>query len=220
MKYKYARTPHLPFSLGRTSDDKTLKSVSHFDGKDVTITIKMDGENTSLYKDGFHARSLDSRHHPSRDWLAAFHSSFAHDIPEGWRICGESLYAKHSIEYKDLPSYFMGFSVWDETNTALDWDKTKEFLELLTIDVVPELYRGPFDEAEIKRLVKDLDLEHEEGLVVRLSGRIPYADFEKSFGKWVRPEHVQTNSHWMHSSIIPNLLAKNASFLKRDRFTN
>lgn len=35
----------------------------------VVITEKMDGENTTLYRDGLHARSLDSRHHPSRNWV-------------------------------------------------------------------------------------------------------------------------------------------------------
>lgn len=70
---------------------------------------------TSLYiVNGFHARSVDSRHHISRDWLAQFHSSIAYNIPEGWRICGEYLYAKHSIFYENLPSYFLGFSIWNE----------------------------------------------------------------------------------------------------------
>ena len=37
---KYPRTPHLPWSLGRTSDDKVLSSVSHFLGENVVVTEK------------------------------------------------------------------------------------------------------------------------------------------------------------------------------------
>jgi len=76
---KYPRTPHLPWSPGASDDDITQRSVSLFDGVDVVVTEKMDGENTSLYSDHSHARSLDSKHHSSRDWLKRWHSTIAHD---------------------------------------------------------------------------------------------------------------------------------------------
>ena len=50
-------------------------------GEDVKE--KMDGENTSLYQDGFHARSIDGRHHSSRDWVKGFWAQIAQDIPFG-----------------------------------------------------------------------------------------------------------------------------------------
>ena len=36
-------------------------------GKQVIVTEKMDGENTSMYRHRIHARSIDSLPHPSRD---------------------------------------------------------------------------------------------------------------------------------------------------------
>jgi len=204
---KYPRTLHLPFSQGVSSDDKVLRDLTPFEGEDVVATLKMDGENTSLYTRGFHARSLDGRHHPSRDWLKAYHSTFAHDIPEGWRICGENLYARHSIAYEALPSYFMGFSVWNERNQALSWDDTLEFFALLGITPVPQLYRGPFDAALFERMARSWNTERDEGFVVRKAGSIRYEDFSSSVAKWVRPAHVQTNEHWMHAAIVPNKLA-------------
>ncbi|WP_126223385.1 RNA ligase family protein [Burkholderia ambifaria] len=203
-RQKYPRTPHMPFSPGATLDDKTLRSLAHFRGEEVVITLKRDGENTSLYRDGFHAKSINSRHHPSRDWLAGWHARFAHEIPDGWRICGENLYARHSLAYTDLPSYFMGFSVWDETNTALAWDDTLEVFALLDIVPVPEVWRGLFDEAVLHRLVRELDTTQEEGLVMRRAGRIRFEDFGRAYAKWVRADHVQTDEHWMHASIVPN----------------
>jgi len=92
--------------------------------RDVVVTEKMDGENTTLYSDGLHARSVDSRHHPSRAWIKAFHAQWRHLIPEGWRLCGENLFAQHSIHYERLPSYFMLFSIWDEHNHCLSWNET------------------------------------------------------------------------------------------------
>ncbi len=70
-KYKYHRTPHLPFSEGATSDDKILKTDDHFYRmEDVVVTIKMDGENTTVYPDGtFHARSIASKLSDYLFWL-------------------------------------------------------------------------------------------------------------------------------------------------------
>jgi RNA ligase len=105
-RYKYPRTPHLSFSPGVSEDDIQLNSNQIFANSDIVITEKLDGENTTFYPDYLHARSLDSRHHPSRTWVKALHASIAHNIPLGWPICGENLYARHSIAYKNLKSYF------------------------------------------------------------------------------------------------------------------
>ena len=112
MEYKYPRTMHFPFSPGMTNDDKVIKNYDRFEGQEVVITEKMDGENSTLYRDYCHARSLDSRNHVSRDWLKRFHREFAYRIHPEVRICGENLYASHSLFYDDLESYFYGFSIW------------------------------------------------------------------------------------------------------------
>ena len=59
--YKYPRTFHLPWSPGVASDDKVIESLDAFVGREVVVTEKMDGENSSLYSNGhIHARSMDS----------------------------------------------------------------------------------------------------------------------------------------------------------------
>lgn len=204
MKYKkYPRTLHLPFSEGATSDDKFLKDFSAFNGAEVVVTLKMDGENTTLYNDHIHARSLDSDNHYSRNWVKQFHSSFAHDIDDRMRICGENMYAKHSIHYKNLKSYFYGFSIW-ENEMCLAWDKTLEYFELYNITPVEVLYSGIYDESILINLAKNMDKSVNEGFVVRLSKSFSYNDFYKSVSKYVRANHVTTDSHWKSSSIIRN----------------
>lgn len=203
MLFKYPKTYHVPWSLGITSNDKKLSSMSFFEGKRVIVTRKMDGENSSLYRDYYHARSLDGKHHPSRDWLKNFWSGIAMDIPDGWRVCGENLFAKHSIHYKNLKSYFLGFSVWNG-QYCLDWDSTQEWFKLLSVTPVPVLYDGIYNEKTIKSLWKDSDgLEH-EGYVVRVAEGFDYPDFSKRVAKFVRLDHVQSEDHWMHSVILKN----------------
>lgn len=208
---KYPRTHHLPWSDGVNSDDRVIDSLDAFIGQRVIVTEKMDGENTTLYCDNLHARSVDGRSHPSRNWVKQLWSRISADIPEGWRVCGENLYAKHSISYTELPTYFMGFSVWNERNICLGWDETQEWFSLLGITSVPVLYDGVFDEKIIRALWDDSAKERSEGYVLRLAAPIAYGDFRRKFAKFVRKGHVQTSKHWMHGQRIePNQLAKPA----------
>jgi hypothetical protein len=206
---KYPRTWHLPWSPGSTSDDRVLPDVSHFEGRRVIATEKMDGENTTMYNDYIHARSVDGRSHVSRDWVKNYHARFAHDIPDGWRVCGENLYAEHSIRYDALASYLMGFSIWNDKNICLSWDETKEWLQLLGIVPVTVFYDGLFNEEKIKWLYDDKkDWSQREGYVLRVADAFAYSEFDKSVAKYVRREHVRTTKHWMHGQPVnPNQLA-------------
>jgi hypothetical protein len=98
---KYPRTFHLPYSPGTTSDDKKLDNDLDFVGSEVIITEKLDGENTNMTFDRIWARSVDSKDHPSRNWVNGFWNQLKYDLPVGLRICGENVYAKHSIHYKN-----------------------------------------------------------------------------------------------------------------------
>jgi len=50
----------------------------------------------------------------------------APDIPAGWRICGENLFYKHTIPYRDLHTMFYVYSIWNEANECLSWADTLE----------------------------------------------------------------------------------------------
>lgn len=206
---KYPRTHHLPWSPGLTDDDRMLKSTEHFEGRRVIVTAKMDGENTSMYREHIHARSIDSRGGEDRAWVKNFWASICYEIPEDWRICGENLWAEHSIHYTGLESYFYGFSVWNERNVCLSWDDTTEYFSLLGITPVPVLYDGIWEEGKVRAIEKDLVWERDEGYIVRLADAFPYADFKKSLAKFVRKGHVQTAKHWRQGrAFIPNELKK------------
>jgi hypothetical protein len=184
-----------------------LSSVAHFEGREVVVTVKMDGENTTLYRDGIHARSLDGASHESQAWVRALQGRIGRDIPEGWRVCGENLFARHSIGYQGLPSYFMAFSIWNERNETLSWDETVEWAALLDLVTVPVLWRGTWDEAAIKGLYQPtLDGNPMEGYVVRVAASFPYEAFAKSLAKFVRSNHVQTTEHWKSQAVVPNKL--------------
>jgi hypothetical protein len=195
---KYPRTYHLPWSENMNEDDRMMPDVGMFHMKQVVVTEKMDGENTTMYRDYIHARSINSRSHESQDWVKQFWSQIAHEIPSGWRVCGENLCAVHSIYYPALPTYFMGFSIWDDRNTCLEWNATLEWFELLGITPVPTLYLGVYDQVQIQEKWRVKEWGASEGYVVRLSDEIPYGQFRHSVGKFVRKNHIQTVKHWRY----------------------
>jgi len=217
VRIKYPRTPHFMWSRGVASDDQLLAYLRHWIDQPVVITAKMDGENTTIYGDGLHARSIDSRSHPSRSWVQQWSATWRHELPRGWRVCGENLYARHSIHYRHLTSYFYGISIWNDENLCLAWDDTTMYFTLLGITPVPELWRGVWS-PRTERWLRDGALAAEthagdplEGYVVRLAGPIRYRDFSDSVAKYVRAHHVQTTDRWSRDQIVPNRLRQSDS---------
>lgn len=211
---KYPRTFHLPWSESRTEDDKTLTPAQvekMFLGKEVVVTEKLDGENTTIYSDGYcHARSMDSAHHVSRSYVKGIAAQVSCDLPAGWRLMGENLYAQHSIEYSDLPDYFILFGIADENDNALPWNDVEEYADLLGLNTAPVIYRGTYDEEKIKRLKPSSSKfgGDAEGYVVRTVSGFPMGNFSRHVAKFVRKGHVQTKDHWMHTQIVPNKLSR------------
>lgn len=195
---KYPRTWHLPWSPGMHKDDRKMTNVASFVGERVIITEKMDGENTSLYNDHIHARSVESQTHESQSWVKNMWANIHNDIPDGWRICGENLYAKHSIGYNQLPSYFLGFSIWDDKNICQSWDDTLYWFGLLDIQPVPWMYDDIFSMIAVNDLTKQQDWNKKEGYVMRVASEIPYGEFSRKVGKYVREGHISTVPHWRY----------------------
>lgn len=226
MRVKYPRTPHLPWSVSKTHDDEDIHDLTNFYEQEVVVTEKMDGECTTIYPDGTcHARSTDSQHHPSRSMVKALASQIGHEIPVGWRVCGENMYAYHSVIYTDLPSYFLVYGIYNEHDHCLSWKDTVETCAMLGLSTVPVLYTGVWDEGLIRGLwtgkgrcptfeskitqpefPKDFEPCDAEGYVVRLASEFPRASFSTCVAKYVRAAHVQTNSHWMKKPVVPNKL--------------
>lgn len=209
MYTKYPRTPHLPWSPGISSDDIHGNQDSVFDllsCGSVVITEKMDGESTTMYRDHIHARSINSSHHPSRSRVKQIHSEISHLIPEGWRVCGENMQAKHSIYYGQLPDWFLVFSVWTAENQCLDWANTLDWIELLGLKPVPILFQGDIDVSHLQEMHHSLDLDQQEGFVVRSFDAFDFSVFDKNVFKWVRKNHVGTDQHWMNSIMVENVV--------------
>lgn len=211
--FKYPSTFHLPMSPGIGREDRILKSIDHFSGKQVIVTEKMDGENTTMYLDNIHARSLDSRNHPSRNLVKGIWGGIRYLIEDGYRIVGENVYAKHSISYENLQSFFYGFAMYDPNNMCLSWVETVRRFKEIGIVPVTTFHAGEFNMDLILMIFdeykKNIESQGQEveGFVLRLADEFHYDDFDASVAKYVRAGHVQTDKFWMNQPVVPNELS-------------
>lgn len=202
---KYPRTYHLPWS-NLLKDDRILQDDSNFIGKRVIVSLKMDGENTTMYNDYIHARSLESSSHETRNWVKGLWARTSYMLDDNMRICGENLFAVHSVRYDNLKSYFMMFSMWSD-NKCLSWDETVEYAEIIGLDIVPVIYDGIYNKDKIIKTFIPRE-KNNEGYVIRIADEFNYIDFRRSVAKFVRPEFRQvvnnSHGHWISKKVEVN----------------
>lgn len=214
---KYNRTFHFPWSPGATNDDKIATSIESLIKVPIVITEKMDGSNTSLEADGCYARTHSGPPtHASFDGLKALHAKIKFDIQNNIQIFGEWCYAKHSIEYNELPDYFLMFGVrklLGDDHYWYSWDDVELFADYYGLFTVPVLFRGIVNsEKELQDLVNSFMNQPSacggirEGVVARVYGGFSDKNFSSSVMKCVRANHVQTSEHWKDQEITRNKL--------------
>lgn len=161
------------------------------------MTEKRDGENTTLYPDNaYHARSLDGHGSAYQSWIANMWAERFQGLPSGFKVCGENLFARHSIGYEDLDSYFEVFAVIDAANSRLPWGDVEGWTRALRLKTVPVLYRGRFDELLIRNLWAGALADHAEGYVVAVDDAFDMSVYGRHVAKFVRTGLVQSQTHW------------------------
>ena len=200
---KYPRTFHLPWSPGRSSDDKVSQNVTSLVDIDIVITEKLDGSNSAITKGGVYGRShAEYSQNPWDKELWNIWREIGKHIDDDVFLFGEGMEGIHSIEYKKLSSYFYLFGVRDG-NIWIPWSGVEEYSYLLDVPTVPVLFKGQVEsERQLRELTEGLCKKESalggpiEGIVVRNAGMFHSDIFSENVMKWVRSGHVQTSSHW------------------------
>jgi hypothetical protein len=212
---KYGRTYHYPFSPGTTSDDRInsdfWQDIQQI--KTLVHTEKLDGENNCLNRYGVFARSH----------AAPTTSAWTAQLRERWQLIkrdlgdielfGENLYAVHSIEYKQIESYYYVFAV-RYLDKWLSWEEVKFYAALFDFPTVPEIKTESVSDLSVEafsqRIIDwakepslfgsiDTLLNEDcsrEGIVTRNTEEYPVEEFSHNVFKYVRKGHVKTSEHW------------------------
>jgi hypothetical protein len=178
--------------------------LSWLDGE-LVVTEKLDGGPLTFTRDAVYGRERDSGADPRDRPATALWAMTAHRIPDQWRVCGESMWARRRIAYADLPGVFIVFGIWDETDTLLGWDDTVDWARRLELPVVPVLYRGASLSAARAAWAAQRTPAGSEGYVVRAAGRIAAAEFSHRLLAWVRADHGRTTTR--HDDFAVNEFA-------------
>lgn len=159
---KYPRTCHVRGSRFQHGD-QDLEAVPFEEllGKNLVVEEKIDGANCGVsFEDG--KLMLQSRGHYLRggqrerqfdllkQMMNALQVELYYVLGERYVMYGEWMYAKHTIYYDALPSYFMEFDILDkETNCFLSEERRMNLIHSsecdLPIQSVRVLKRGTID---------------------------------------------------------------------------
>ena len=210
---KYPKTRYLSFSPSKDNIDVRetgLFDMNNFINKDLIITTKMDGSNLQMSQERLAARNGKYANHKSFDLAKVLYNDIYYKIPKDFIIFGEWLYAKHSIHYANLISYFQVFAIYDKSNNIyLSWQNVEQLTNSLNLNTVQKLGSIRSNNlTELEQLITQFG-EHYinqggEGIVVRNSES--FSDFNNNVAKYVRKNHVTTDEHWSSQKLIRNML--------------
>jgi len=184
----------------------------------IEITEKMDGANVAIIRGNNNKWVLQKRRGLAEQGVHAQYSFFwnwaRHNeekilkIPNGWKVYGELMYAKHNIYYDELPSYFLVFDIWDGRE-YLHYDNRIFFIKEFGFQHVPILYYGneKIDVDSFMYIKSACSSNLAEGIVIK--------NYKKQIrGKLVRPEFMkdlEEDDHWATKAVKRNKLAENVN---------
>jgi hypothetical protein len=185
---------------GNLRDETHYNFISENSGISYVATIKYDGGNIFMDNQTIHARSVDDNcSHAVYSNVKRLWNEIKYNIPDNMAIFGEDLYVTRSIQYTNLPNFFIVFAVIEYVDGqwfVLSIDEQKTWCELLDLNHADIIWEGTLDE-NINVPYNEFYNEDEcEGYVLRPSCSYPFDNIGNVCAKFVRSGHVQSDTHW------------------------
>jgi hypothetical protein len=219
--FKFPRTRHL-FNLGSaTRDDLLLTPVEQkeFLNCKVYVEEKVDGANLGIsidpdtYGVQFQNRShfVTSNYHKQFEkldtWLGKNSIGLFEIIEPGRHILfGEWLYMKHSINYVNLPGYFVAFDLYDRKEKKFySRNRLEELLSKANIPIVPLLEHCEFKKLdELVKIAKTTESSFYDGFIEGVYVKKSDDMWVTKRGKIVRSDFIIGNKFWSKGIHVIN----------------
>lgn len=229
--FRFPQTPHLAWlGQGEPRDDKVLAAAQVADllHGEVLVEEKMDGANLgfSLSPEGeLRAQNRGQYLHTPHagqfarlpDWLAVhgetLHTALALHIDAGLMLFGEWCAARHSLDYDQLPDWFLLFDVYERAAGRF-WSSTRRnaLAAECGLMTVPTLHQGQRSLAELKAMLSQYPSRYRPGTLEGIVVRQESADWCDARAKLVRADFTQTiTEHWSRRRLEWNQLDWSAS---------
>lgn len=214
--FRFPHTPHLIW-LGKEKprDDKILSSSERdkllsyplvveekVDGANLGFSLDQDAKLTIQNRGQYLSSPHIGQFKKLSSWLSVHEEQLFDALEENLIAFGEWCAARHSLEYTDLPDWWLLFDIYDKKSGCFfSTHQRKQWAEKANVTTISQITAGCFDIETIQDLLKTpshyrdgnlegIILRHEEetGLVER--------------AKLVRPEFTQAiDNHWSRNRI-------------------
>jgi len=229
---EFPRTRHLPFEPCASSDDRiaTLEECENIihGGLNITIEEKIDGANLAITiidgepvirnRNNILSKNYSSGKTPAKMQFSPVWTWFYNNKEKfetlqrilGFQPCvyGEWLYARHTVVYDSLPSWFVAFDVYDyEKKNYISPKRYRPALIEAGFDIVPEMKWDKITEKTLKAM-RDTNTEfskneRKEGIYIKACD----GEFVVNRFKMVRPNFIQ-GEHWNKKQLVKNRIVK------------
>ncbi|KAI8910335.1 hypothetical protein EDD86DRAFT_205151 [Gorgonomyces haynaldii] len=224
--HKYPRTRHL-FNLGAVTRDDLLLSedeaeqflrAADQEGYTLAAEEKVDGANVGFRLQGekiiCQNRSHDEISQATHKQFAPLSSFIFQHQQDLMRVLshnvilfGEWLFARHSVEYDQLPTYFIAFDLFDiQSKRFYSRDRFHLLLSQTKICTVARLNPLAWTKQALVELVHEKSCysrSKREGLVLRIDA----GDWLVDKAKIVRPDFIAGNASWDKGPMVCNTLS-------------
>lgn len=223
---EFFRFPHIPhivwLAAGTPRDDKVLSppEAARLLSGEVVVEEKLDGANLgfSVSPDGWvrgqnRGRYLElpfqGQFSRMGGWLAEHEDRLFDALGTGLIAFGEWCAARHSLNYDNLPDWWLLFDVYDrEAQRFWSTSRRDAWAALHGFVVVPQLHRGPVDLATLRNWVSSTESQFRHGDLEGLVVRREAACWLEERAKLVRPGFTQAiQTHWRSRALEWNRLS-------------
>lgn len=218
---KFPRTKHL-VNLGAATRDDLILNKNHiinFINKEIYVEEKIDGANLGIFikknweivaqnRSHFVNSSYHTQFKLLDKWLLSKKSDLYQILePERHILYGEWVYMKHSINYTELPDWFLVFDIYDIYQDKF-WsrERLEQKLSSTSLKIVPLITKQTFQKIEeISDLVKQKSQFYDgkvEGVYLRICDDL----WLINRAKIVRNDFIGGNKHWSKGILEQNKL--------------
>jgi len=220
--FRFPNTPHLLWlGQGLPRDDKILSNqeIATLLQDEVLIEEKLDGANLGISLDNQNELRAQNRgqYLPQpfsgqfsrlNSWLGQHGEILKQTLTPELILFGEWCAARHSLDYNQLPDWFLLFDVYDR-KAGKFWsvERRNALAQALNFTTVPLLKRTRITRDQLVQLLDDTQSRYRNGKVEGIVIRSDSPLWCENRAKLVNREFVQAiEDHWRSRAIEWNLV--------------
>jgi ATP-dependent RNA circularization protein (DNA/RNA ligase family) len=218
--FRFPHTPHIAWLAAQAPrDDKVLscaeaelilknevKIEEKIDGANLGISISRSGELVAQNRGQYLTHPYSGQFRKLTTWLEVHQDKFFDCLGEDLMLFGEWSLARHSLDYENLPDWFLLFDVYDRYEKKF-WSTSRRdaLAAALNLATVPILFSGHITLLELKAFLMKSKSKFRRGSLEGLIIRQETLEWLTVRTKLVRPDFIQgIEDHWTRRPIEQN----------------